>query len=55
MAVDRVQSEPLSGEIQLTADKTEKISAFPLRWWHGDSLSHWIETYGSLVPIRSRS
>ena len=50
MAVDRVQSEPLSGEFPLTGNETEKFSAFAPKSPHGNPLSHWIkETYGSLV------
>jgi hypothetical protein len=50
--VDRVQSEPLSGEFPLTGNKTEKMSAFALTSQQKDPLSRSIyKTYGSLVPF----
>jgi hypothetical protein len=52
VAVDRVQSEPLSGEFPLTGNKTEKMSAFALTSQQKDPLSRSIyKTYGSLVPF----
>jgi hypothetical protein len=58
MAVDGVQSEPLSGEFPLTGNKTEKFSAFAPKSPQENPLSHWIyNTYGSLVrsgPVRNR-
>jgi hypothetical protein len=58
MAVDRVQSEPLSGQFPLTGNKTEKISGFRVEAAVRSSLSHWIfKTYGRLVrpgPVRNR-
>ena len=58
VAVDRVQSEPLSGQFPLTGNKREKFSAFAPKLPQGNPLSHWIyDTYGSPVrfrPLRNR-
>jgi hypothetical protein len=50
VAVDRVQSEPLSVQFPLTGNKTEKFSAFVPNSPQANPLSHWIcEAYGSVV------
>jgi hypothetical protein len=50
MAVDRVQSEPLSGPFPLTGNNTEKFTAFSPWSPLPNALSHWIcEAYGSVV------
>jgi hypothetical protein len=50
MAVDGVESEPLSGEFPLTGNKTEKFWAFELKPTQENPLSHWIsKTYVRLV------
>jgi hypothetical protein len=50
MAVDRVQGEPLSGQLPLTGNKTEKFSAFVPWLLQADPLSHQIcEAYGGVV------
>jgi hypothetical protein len=50
VAVDRVQSEPLSGQFPLTGNKTEKFSAVAPKSPAGKQLSCWIyDGYGSLV------
>jgi hypothetical protein len=53
MAVDRIQSEPLSGEFPLTGNKTEKFRAVVSKPPQETPLSRWIfDTYGSLVRFR---
>jgi hypothetical protein len=58
MAVDRVQSEPLSGEFPLTGNKTEKFLDFVSKSPQENPLFHLIsKTYGSLArsrPVRNR-
>jgi hypothetical protein len=53
VAVDRVQSEPLSGQFPLTGNITEKFWGFHVEAAAGNPLSHWMfDTYGSLVRFR---
>jgi hypothetical protein len=58
VAVDRVQSEPLSVQFPLTGNKTENFCDFASKWPQKNPLSRLIsKTYASLArsgPVRNR-